>query len=309
MYQCGLARPPDAAAAAGSFVSYDGGMEGVIVPLPTVGPIASVLIFAELGIGTLWCAVATDVMGGVRRGFVGTTALISAVLMGLALLLAPSFGSLLQSLPYVRTTAAMAAGQTSFIHLLVLMFLATLAFAALTYELTDIARKVAGTAVAALGFACLAAASSSVGDAIGVGRAAAFTIGSGAVLMGAVLGGMLLGHWYLIAPDMTFKPLRRAVYLIYGAVGVTACAIVAAFATAPPAHRAGVLSLDGGWLFWLLVVGSSIVFTLAVTTLALRFTKDRANQPATAMLYGLIVGAAIGVISAHIVMFQSGVPV
>ena len=54
---------------------------------------------------------------------------------------------------------------------------------------------------------------------------------------GSTLAGMLLGHWYLIAPDLSFRPLRRAVYLIFAALGVQAAAVAVALLTADGAVR------------------------------------------------------------------------
>jgi hypothetical protein len=51
------------------------------------------------------------------------------------------------------------------------------------------------------------------------------------------------------------------------------------------------------------------VFTTAVTLLTLHFARIRANQPATAMLYALIVSVAMGTIPGHLLFFLTGAPV
>jgi hypothetical protein len=61
--------------------------------------------------------------------------------------------------------------------------------------------------------------------------------------------------------------------------------------------------------FWLLVIGAGIVFTALVTTLTGHFARIRANQPATAMLYVLIISVLMGVVPAHLLFFITGTPV
>jgi len=128
-------------------------------------------------------------------------------------------------------------------------------------------------------------------------------------MCGAALAGMLLGHWYLISPDLTFRPLRRAIYTMFIALGVQATALMVVLATASSRARDDLLGPRYGLSFWLLVVGTGLIFTAAVNGLTLYFARIRANQPATAMLYVLIISVLMGVIPAHLLYFLSAVPV
>ena len=67
------------------------------------------------------------------------------------------------------------------------------------------------------------------------------------------------------------------------------------------------LSGDQAFLFWLLVIGSGVVFTAAVNAFTLYFARIRANQPATAMLYVLIISVVMGMVPAHLLFLLTGV--
>jgi hypothetical protein len=141
------------------------------------------------------------------------------------------------------------------------------------------------------------------------GLAGALAFVPAALLAGSTLAGMLLGHWYLIAPDLSFRPLRRAVHLIFAAVAVQAAAVVVALVTANGADRASVVGERYGASFWLLVVAAGLVATAAVNGLTLYYARIRANQPATAMLYILVITVMMGVVPGHLLYFLTRVPV
>ena len=69
------------------------------------------------------------------------------------------------------------------------------------------------------------------------------------------------------------------------------------------------ISGDQAFLFWLLVIGSGVLFTAAVNAFTLYFARIRANQPATAMLYVLIISVVMGLVPAHLLYLVTGVAV
>ena len=120
---------------------------------------------------------------------------------------------------------------------------------------------------------------------------------------------MLLGHWYLVAPSLSFRPLRQMVNIVFGAVAIQAAVLAVALAAAPAATRDALLRSGDALPFWLLVVGSGLVFTSGVALLIRHFARIRANQPATAMLYVLIISVVMGVVPGHLLFFVTGTPV
>jgi hypothetical protein len=195
------------------------------------------------------------------------------------------------------------------VHWSVISAIATAGYAFFAAVGTDPARRVVGAVAAGCGGVALARAAVVFGPSLGGAGVAAVTFAPAALLGGTVLAGMLLGHWYLIAPDLSFAPLRRAVYLIFAAVAVQGACIAVAVALASPSPRTALITGHNGLAFWLLVVTAGVVATAAVNGLTLYFARIRANQPATAMLYILIISVLMGIVPAHLLAFLTRVGV
>ncbi|MGA8015044.1 MAG: hypothetical protein WCB85_03915 [Candidatus Dormiibacterota bacterium] len=274
--------------------------------LPNFAPIVAEVVILEVAVGTAALSYLVDLFGRVGRGFVGTTALICAALMGLdlifLLLLVTDPGRLLGS---NLSSAAMAAADRWAIAFTGLLLLHAL-FCAIG---TDPARWVIGAVELVVGVLAVVAVASALGPGLGGTGSALAAFLPAALLAGSVVSGMLLGHWYLISPSLSFRPLRQAAYLIFAAVAVQAVVIVAALLGAAAQARAALVGPDYGLPFWALVVGAGIAATAGVNVLTLHFARIRANQPATAMLYALIVTVVMGVIPAHLIFFLTSTPV
>jgi len=273
--------------------------------LPALAPLVTVLVLAELAVGTVAVTLLSDLGGDVGRGFVGTTALICVAIMGVdlvLLLILPDPSQLLH-------TTVDAGRYASFVHWLIGFSGATLAYALFSAVGTDAARRVVGGIAVACGGVAVAMAALAFGEPLGGGLAAAVAFVPAMLLCGSALSGMLLGHWYLLAPDLTFRPLRRAVYFVFAAVLVQGASITVALLLAQPEARHAVIGSHYGVPFWLLVVAAGLLFTAGVNGLTLYFARIRANQPATAMLYVLIITVLMGAVPAHLLYFLTRVPV
>ena len=273
--------------------------------LPDLAPLAGLLVLLELAVGTVTVSAALDQAGRVGRGFAGTTAAICVLLMGADLLLisgASDIGALLHRTVDPEATATLVHGAVAFTALLA----ADVLFAAVG---TEIARRVVALATIAVGLATVVATAAAIGPAVGGTAAAALEFVPAVLLGGGALAGMLLGHWYLVTPSLSFRPLRLSIYTVFAAVAIDSAAIAIALVTAAPAARARVLSGDQAPLFWLLVVGAGVLFTAAVSALTLHFARIRANQPATAMLYVLIISVVMALVPAHLIFLLTGAAV
>jgi hypothetical protein len=272
--------------------------------LPTLAPIAGYLTLLELSVGTVAAAYVIDTVGRVGRGYVGSTAVICTAVAGVALVIGiniPTDVTLLH-------TAISGDALSSLIHWSIGYIGALLALAFFCWVGTDAARRVVGAASLAVGGACIGKAAVAVGPAISGAPEAVAVLVPATFVTGAALGGMLLGHWYLVAPSLSFRPLRQMVLLVLGAVGVEAAVLAGVLVAATPQARAELLSAYA-LPFWLLVIGAGIVFTALVTLLTGHFARIRANQPATAMLYVLIISVLMGTVPAHLLFFVTGTPV
>ena len=273
--------------------------------LPDLAPLAALLVLLELAVGTVALSAGLDHLGRVGRGFAGTTAAICAAIMGADLWLlsgASDFGAALHVAVDAGTVALFAHLAIAFTALLLVDTL----FAAVG---TEVSRRVVEVVTVAVGLAAVVAAAAAVGPALGGVWLAVLAFVPAALLGGAALAGMLLGHWYLVMPNLSFKALRLSTYAVFAAVVLECAGMVVALATTAPAVRERVISGDQAVLFWLLVVGAGVVFTSAVNALTLYFARIRANQPATAMLYVLIITVIMAIAPAHLIFLLTGAPV
>ncbi len=272
--------------------------------LPDLAPLAGLLVLLELAVGTVTVSAALDQVGRVGRGFAGTTAAICALIMGTDLLVlsgSSDFGALLHGPVNEGATASFAHWAIAFTALLVVDAI----FAAVG---TEVSRRVVAAATVAVGLATVVTAAVAIGPDLGGTGAAVLTFSSAALLGGSALAGMLLGHWYLVTPNMSFRPLRLSIYAVFIAIAID-CAVIALALLGNPGSRDRLISGDQAFLFWLLVIGSGVLFTAGVNAFTLYFARIRANQPATAMLYVLIISVVMGMVPAHLVYFLTGVGV
>lgn len=275
------------------------------ISLPALAPIATVAVLLEVAAGTTVAAYAVDVVGKVGRGFVGTTSLICAGLMALDVLIE----ALLPSGTALLGTPLPAGAQASLFHWSIALAVALVAYAFFCSVMTDAARRVVGAITIGFGAIAIAQAAAAFGPSLGGVGTAVVAFVPAALLAGSALAGMLLGHWYLVAPNLSFRPLRRAIDIVFIAVGIQAVAIALVVLTSSSTVRGELLWSADAIPFWLLVVGSGIGFTTGVALLTRHFARIRANQPATAMLYVLIISVVMGIVPAHLLFFVTGAPI
>ena len=199
--------------------------------------------------------------------------------------------------------------QASLFHWSIAFTVALLAYAFFCSVMTDIARRVVGVATIGFGAMAIAKSAAAFGPSLGGVGTAVVAFVPAALVSGSALAGMLLGHWYLVAPNLSFRPLRRAIDIVFLSVAVQAAVIVIVILTSGSTVRHELLWSGDAIPFWLLVVGSGIVFTTGVAILTRHFARIRANQPATAMLYVLIISVVMGVVPAHLLFFVTGAPI
>lgn len=270
--------------------------------LHALAPLVTVLVLLEVSAGALVVVVGGDLSGDAGRGFAGTTALILLAIMGVDLLLL----ALLPDPSALVGHAVDAGGFASMVHWAVALTAGLALYALMCAVGTDPARRVVGLVACGCGALALVRAAGTFSSPLLGGLGGAAAVVPAALLAGSTLAGMLLGHWYLIAPDLSFRPLRRAVGVIFAATALQAAAIAIGLVVAGGGARRQVLTDP---VFWLLVVAAGVVATAAVNGLTWYFARIRANQPATAMLYVLIISALMGVVPAHLLYFRTAVPV
>ena len=275
------------------------------VSLAALAPIATVVVLLEVAAGTTVAAYTVDVLGKIGRGFAGTTALICAGVMAIDVLIE----ALLPAGTALLGAPLPSGSQASLLHWSIGFTGALVGYALFCAVGTDPARRVVGIVTIGVGAMAIAKSAAAFGPSLGGVLTAVVAFVPAALVAGSALAGMLLGHWYLVAPNLSFRPLRRAIDIVFASVAFQGVVIVLVLLHSASDVRGELLTGGDAVPFWLLVIGSGIVFTTGVALLTRHFARIRANQPATAMLYVLIISVVMGVVPAHLLFFQTGAPI
>ena len=121
--------------------------------------------------------------------------------------------------------------------------------------------------------------------------------------LGAVMTGMLLGHWYLTAPTMSIAPLSRLnqFVLVAALCRLTASAVV--FAT-----DSNLLLSQTQWMWLSLRWLAGIMGPVAVGIMVIRILRYRNTQSATGVLFVGVILSFIGEMSAALLAQELGAP-
>jgi hypothetical protein len=164
------------------------------------------------------------------------------------------------------------------------------------YSRTDLPGVVVGAAAGIIGVATMILVADSLpGWPVGL---ASLELIAGALLLGAVSNGMLLGHWYLNQPGLKPWALGRLSDLCLAGVAASAVlGLVAVGRLAGAETEGAVLGLHGfGDSFGVFFYGtwiSLLIFTGLVSWMARRCVKIRSIQSATGLFYVAILTAGV----------------
>ena len=111
-----------------------------------------------------------------------------------------------------------------------------------------------------------------------------------AFLLGTTMTAMLLGHWYLIAHNLSIKPLLRLHFAMFVAFGLRLATVGVALAWALTTHAPDKVS----WLWLVLRVGAGLFGAGILSSMAFAAAKLRATQSATGILYVVVVFVLVG---------------
>lgn len=137
-----------------------------------------------------------------------------------------------------------------------------------------------------------------------------------ALLLGWSLITMLLGHWYLVAPKLTFRHLTIFCWALLGIVIARTAAVAGTLIAAGSVDRFVepnpwrlLTGFEGqGMFFWFRILWG-LGIPLALAAMSLHCARRRSNQSATGILYVLVVGVLVGEITAYYLSVTTGVPV
>jgi hypothetical protein len=135
-----------------------------------------------------------------------------------------------------------------------------------------------------------------------------------AASLGAAMSGMLLGHWYLVTPELSLVPIKRLTGLLLGALvaqGVLfALTLSPALEMVPASLLPRVQHLLLAYPYFLLgrvLVGLVGTFGLGVLTMWL--LREGSTQAATGFLYTAVLTVAVGELIGRFLFQLTRVPV
>lgn len=102
-----------------------------------------------------------------------------------------------------------------------------------------------------------------------------------AIAIGGTLGAMLLGHSYLTARGLSFRPLARMAWILFALLCLRAVSVVPAW------FGAGVESMD--YVFLALRCALGLALPLAMSWMVIQCVRIQSNQSATGILYAMTV--------------------
>ena len=270
-------------------------------------PYTLLLILAEMSIGSLWLTLASDLRGGVTRGFVMMMAMCAAIIAGLAW----------------WTTSGLTAGQNVDGYAIAARWfdparraLFVVTCAGIVYTLAvfmgwDPVGKIAGLTSATAGAIAVALLAAMLAPAAWGYPAVVLALVAGTLAMGAVSVSMVWGHWYLTEGALPSWPLRDLALALLA--GLAFQAVVVAINLAVPVDQAPVsqsgvnVALSTNLALYLRI-GVGIVFPIVLAALALATTRSRSMQSATGLLYICMGGVFSGEVLAKGLMFMTGRP-
>jgi hypothetical protein len=245
------------------------------------------LVLAETLAGGAALLFLMPLWGEVRRGFFLLTGSILAVL-GLA-----TWGSIGSS-----RTAAGRAGEVAW-WLSLGFTVVTAAWVVLLVARAERAARVLGVGSVAVAMVTLGALAGTAEVSVVV---AALQLLAGAAFMGAVLDGLLLGHWYLTDRGLSREHINRFAVALMVAVGLEALAVLGnGFGPTEASPEFSALLTAAGVASW-------VAFGMVVTTgviavmirLSLRGTRATAVQAATGFFYLAVITAFAGELAAKV---------
>lgn len=259
-------------------------------------------VLTALAVGAFGAVVLARLRTDATRGFLGFTA-GCAVAFGLLALASDG------ALPVVLTDSPIAADPAWDIPRRVALAVFCALAAAYVVAIARRRRAAAlGIAAAAMGGLVLLFGALGWGGGLLGAVPLLLQLGVLTAATGGVFAAMILGHWYLVTPRLSERPLILFSRLLTAVLGFQLALFLVWVATgAGPGGSAPFAILGGPWaLFvWLrLLIG--LVFPLIVSWAALQTARSRSMESATGLMYINVGSIAAGTILAAGLYFGAG---
>ena len=135
---------------------------------------------------------------------------------------------------------------------------------------------------------------------------------SSSLLLGIITYAMLLGHWYLVTPRLSEKPLQYATYIMWALLAVKIVWSVMTYFELSKYFSSGT-NLGAGYVFnWLMLtmrVGWGYFVIAVMSYFGYRLISMRSMQSATGMLYAMTFFIFIGELISMYMFLEYGMKI
>lgn len=267
-------------------------------------PYTLLIIFAEFTIGGLWVLWLADLRGSAAASFVKFGAGLVFVTAALTFWIAAKVSVHDDVDGYPLDPSYMTPARVA----LALVFAFTLPYALLTLRQSRRPGLVAGGVASAAGLVAIALLSQVFALPTWGYAGTLLSLVVGALVLGAVSMGMILGHWYLVTPRLPEQPLREMTFFLLLALGFQALLIIPSLTLPRDAiHTSIDTPIAENPFFWMRVAGG-LAFPFALSYMAFDSSGVRAMQSATGLLYIAMALVLSGEVLAKGLLFASAVP-
>jgi hypothetical protein len=274
------------------------------VPAATIAqalPYANWILLVSLAVGSFALVAILGQTTDATRGYLGFTAVCAAVLATIALiadLALPAPGGLTIVAPPAELDLARRMGLGVFVVLAV-------GYALAVRRQQWRARPAVLTLVAGAATLVAAAAGWAPTPVDSVPLLVQLCVLAAAA--GGALAAVILGHWYLITPRISERPLVLATRLLTGVVALQlALFVVWTTLSGGPGQLAFNAFAGGPVLFVVLRLVVSLLFALVLSYMAIRTAATRSMESATGLLYIDLAAILAGTIGASALYLSAG---
>ena len=267
-------------------------------------PLTLLILLAELTAGSLWVLVLAQARGYLAPSYVKFGAWSIFVMAALAFWVAAKshVGDSVDGYPL--DPSYMPAARVA----LVLMFALSLPYALLVTRGARLPGLAAGVAASLAGLVAIGLLSQVFSLPTWGYPLTLLSLVTGALVVGAVSMGMVLGHWYLVTPRLPEQPLREMTGFLLLVMVVQALLIIPAVALPRETFASSVdTPILENPFFWLRV-GGGLAFPMLLAWMAYDSSGVRAMQSATGLLYIAMALVLSGEVLGKGLLFVSAVP-
>jgi hypothetical protein len=266
-------------------------------------PQAAFFLLIEAAVGGVIVLFWVHLRGDLSRGFTLFTGICFLISAGLAIWLRSAFPPLAIADPAAALWFAIERTLSIAFAVLLAVYLLGLWFE----ERWRGIMRLVGPLVPLLGLAAVWAAAVVDASPQLLGLGTPLAVLAGALALGSALTGLSLGHWYLVAPTLSVRPLIQVTFVCLAALIAQSVLLPALlFLPGVPPDRLQALFSD-----YMVFLGVRVVFGLLVpivtTVMTWRTARIRSLDSATGLLYIVAALVLAGEIAARTLFFLTGI--